>query len=147
MNQKAKKPVAAVFICQQCGCKANAKLPNGRRQCNPVAQAFVKELAAAVKQSPELAESLAVRATRCQGACDAPIAWALNSEKGEGWQFSGAGKVVSVEDILVVAKAYLTATLKGVRGEKTAWPEHVRPQFVVRIPAWPQVAKWVRKPR
>ncbi|PIZ31586.1 MAG: hypothetical protein COY40_01650 [Alphaproteobacteria bacterium CG_4_10_14_0_8_um_filter_53_9] len=142
--EKKMRPVAALSICQQCSLTPKPKGRNGRARVNPEAQALTRDVVAAVRDDAVLANTLCVRATRCQGACDQPIAFSLNSEKGEGWQWSGLGRGVSVEEVISIAKTYLHHVETGVRVVKKDWPEGKGKWFFCRIPAFPRVAKWVR---
>lgn len=144
---KSNAPLCGLYVCQQCSCAPKVALRNGRKKANPAAQALVRALHEAVAADGELSDKVLVRATRCQGACDKPIAFSLNSERGEGWQFNGAGDRLTVADMLAIVRAYVRHAVAGTRGVKTDWPDAAGPCFVVRIPAFPRVAKWIRVPK
>lgn len=143
MNKKP-APVAALHICQQCSLAPKAKLRNGRKAANPAAQQLTKDLHTAVTADTQLADQLVVRASRCQGMCDNPVAFCLNSTGGEAWQWSNALHGLTVQDILAIAKSYLHHVRTGVRVGKPEWPEGAGKYFQARIPAFPKPAKWVR---
>lgn len=130
------KPLALTF-CVQCGNAEAPKGRNGKQAPNPSNQA----LALAVKEvlethHPKALETLAVRLSRCQGACKTPCSWQLAGANREALQWGG-GCLELAPAIAETAAAY--ALLQPHQKlTKALYPGILRGKMLARILPWPK---------